>query len=129
MTQNVLSINKVDTLQGLMIFVSFTCTRKVWRGAREAWSASEVTLKRTRATASTDRSQRHLEAAAAAAAAAGGGSSSNSSSSHPQGVDAITEASPRAVPSRYGPRGQTMYTVSRQQASSLTQHSFDGRFI
>jgi len=130
----------LNTLQGLLIFVSFTCTRKVWRGARDRFrtvtfsrvlrsSGSQVTATaHTPVTSSLGRSHHTRDPDPRV----------DGGSVHQQGVDAITPApssstssasSPSPLPSRYGARGQTMYTVSRQQASSLTQHSFDGRFI
>ena len=41
-----------------------------------------------------------------------------------------TETVPaESVPSRYGPRSKTMYTVSKQQVSGgVTQNSFNGRY-
>ena len=102
-----------NTLQGMMIFISFTCTKKVYKTLQDKWegvrTSTSGTWRFTKESAvSTRRSQ--LEIAGL----------------NPAGPQAVET---EAIPSRYGSRSKTMYTVSKQQASSLTQNSFDGRFL
>ena len=111
----------LNTLQGLVIFLAFTCTRKVWVGVKETLCGRDFDQSEHRShnkwsrdvtgdmTGSTKQS--HLDLSP-------GSLSPNQDPNSPGTI----------IPSRYGPRSTTMYTVSKQQVSGLTQHSFDGRY-
>ena len=108
----------LNTLQGFVIFVAFTCTRKVWVGVKETLcGVSESGQAGSSGSRSLNKWSRDLSSQAT--------KKSQLDLSPSPGQEG---ESPNMIPSRYGPRSTTMYTVSKQQVSGLTQHSFDGRY-
>ena len=108
----------LNTLQGFVIFVAFTCTRKVWVGVKETLcGVSESGQAGSSGSRSLNKWSRDLSSQAT--------KKSQLDLSPNPGQEG---ESPNMIPSRYGPRSTTMYTVSKQQVSGLTQHSFDGRY-
>ena len=113
-----------NTLQGLFIFVAFTCTRKVFDSLRDCCRSQDPSHRSTWRlskesgsmvqTVSTKKSQVDMSPTLV-----------KDSGSVASGS---TENSPTLVPSRYGSRSKTMYTVSKQQVSGVTQNSFNGRY-
>ena len=148
----------LNTLQGLVIFLAFTCTRKVWVGVKGTLcglhNSHDLGGNNTSqngghagSSSSSGRNSHHnnkwardISAVSASQgtkkshldlSSPGGSIGSSSQDVSPGGVPGGAHPSPSAainIPSRYGPRSTTMYTVSKQQATSLTQHSFDGRY-
>jgi len=119
----------LNTLQGLFIFVAFTCNKKVINGVKEtlcggrrSHSIGDGTGGRngqwrfSKDSSSNGTKKSHLDLSP--------GTSVNLVAAGP------TETVPaESVPSRYGPRSKTMYTVSKQQVSGgVTQNSFNGRY-
>ena len=137
-----------NTLQGLVIFLAFTCTRKVWVGVKGTLCGlhsqdlgGNTSQNRGQGSSSRNSSHNNKWARDISAVSSQGTKKSHldlsgpgsiaSSQESPGGVPGGGVPSPSAainIPSRYGPRSTTMYTVSKQQATSLTQHSFDGRY-
>jgi len=123
----------LNTLQGLFIFVAFTCNKKVITGVRETLTGSRThsltdgrgahwRLSRDSSlTNATKKSHLDLSPTPTVNLVSAG---PNLVSSGPTGTSLPAES----VPSRYGPRSKTMYTVSKQQVSGVTQNSFNGRY-
>lgn len=116
-----------NTLQGLFIFVAFTCTRKVFDSLRDCCRSQDPSHRSTWRlskesscmvqTVSTKKSQ--VDMSPTSVKASDSGSAADCSDNN---------SSPTLVPSRYGSRSKTMYTVSKQQVSGVTQNSFNGRY-
>ena len=137
----------LNTLQGLVIFLAFTCTRKVWVGVKGTLCGlhsqdlgGNTSQNGGHGSSSSSRNSHNNKWARDISAASQGTKKSHldlspgsiASQESPGGVPGgggvPSPASAINIPSRYGPRSTTMYTVSKQQATSLTQHSFDGRY-
>ena len=133
----------LNTLQGLFIFVAFTCTKKVRDGVKSALCGQNNNRRHA------DLDDRHFGAGGTwkFSSSKDGTSSSNATKkshldlSNPSNVtnssmtSSMTSSPPTsappvdaAIPSRYGPRSKTMYTVSKQHVSGVTQNSFNGRY-
>lgn len=140
----------LNTLQGLFIFVAFTCTKKVIASLKERLAGccgkNGVTF--------TDGSGDHAHGSRAgghsrtpndiswkwskdntASTSAGSISGKRSdigivdSENTIERESSIPDTPDPAIPSRYGSRSKTMYTVSKYQANcSSYQNSFDGRY-
>ena len=107
----------LNTLQGLVIFLAFTCTRKVWVGVKETLCGRDFDQGRDVTSRSHNKWSRDVT----------GDITGSTKQSHLD-LSPNQESPGTIIPSCYGPRSTTMYTVSKQQVSGLTQHSFDGRY-
>ena len=118
----------LNALQGLFIFIAFTCTKKVLSSLRVRLTTTTVSF--------TDSSSKPArlhnnevfwkwskDNNTASTSAGSPNSTMAGNGSEKFGLDP-------EVPSRYGSRSKTMYTVSRYQANCATnQKSFDGRYF
>lgn len=142
----------LNTLQGLFIFVAFTCSKKVVNGVRESCFSrrresrslpnnvvmgtagvggrirglDEDKWKFSTSSTSTSRNatkKSHLDSSSLG---------SSGTLPTPSVIESAGVGSGQppvdSIPSRYGPRSKTMYTVSKQQVSGVTQNSFNGRY-
>ena len=103
----------LNTLQGVFIFGAFTCTRKVFEGLRDCCKRQDPSHR------STWRLSKESQMSS---------QTTKKSQVDMSPASAETEESPSLIPSRYGSRSKTMYTVSKQQVSGVTQNSFNGRY-
>ena len=107
----------LNTLQGLFIFGAFTCTRKVFDSLRDCCRRQDPSHRSTWRLSKESMVQ----------------TVSSKKSATPVDMSPASKTSPDNspalhVPSRYGSRSKTMYTVSKQQVSGVTQNSFNGRY-
>jgi len=115
----------LNTLQGLFIFVAFTCNKKVITGVKE-------TLTGSRTHSLSDGRGAHWMLSRDSSLT--NGTKKSHLDLSPTPTVNLVSAGPsgtvpaESVPSRYGPRSKTMYTVSKQQVSGVTQNSFNGRY-
>ncbi len=115
----------LNTLQGLFIFVAFTCTKKVMDSLCGSSAPRSHPVGGGGSSDSSNSVMRSWRGWSR--------DSSNLSKKTTSTVDLSPDrfddpAAVQAVPSRYGSRGKTMYTVSKYQASTVSQNSFDGRY-
>ena len=142
----------LNTLQGLFIFVAFTCNRRVVNGVRESLRNSSLEQPQRHkiseaggaarnlgdeAVAGLHTSQRPWKFSSTADSSMSSSTLSSTKKSQLDLTSAPVVSSSAAgsnmmpnetIPSRYGPRSKTMYTVSKQQVSGVTQNSFNGRY-
>lgn len=121
----------LNALQGLFIFVAFTCTKKVLASLRDRWMTTTVSFTDSSSSKparlqNNDISWKWSKDNTASTSAGSGSSLGRSVKGEDQGKPGLDED----VPSRYGSRSKTMYTVSKHQANcSSYQKSFDGRYF
>lgn len=121
----------LNTLQGLFIFVAFTCTRKVIDGLRNSLCNGNTTrLERPAGlnAANNANTWKFSSKDGNSSVVSNNTKRSHLDLSSPTSTTSSNSVPVESIPSRYGPRSKTMYTVSKQQVSGVTQNSFNGRY-
>lgn len=132
----------LNTLQGLFIFVAFTCTKKVIASLKEryaTWTSASVTFSDSSNSSRPIHSRLQNDVswkwskdntASTSAGSTGKRSEIGLAESDNEKGGSAPNSPDSTVPSRYGSRSKTMYTVSKYQANcSSYQKSFDGRYF